>query len=99
MRNGLLRDRTDEIDFFLAVGLAIGVKDFVVPDGRFAIRVGMLPGIPGQISLRLASHQTPVISRCMIFLGDGQRSFKGAVIPASHVFRADERAVIFQEPF
>jgi hypothetical protein len=46
--------RPDEIGFVLAVGLAIGAEDFVKPDRRFAIRIGIFPGVPWQVGLRFS---------------------------------------------
>src|SRR4051812_27170907 len=93
-RDAATRSFLDQFHFFLAVRLAIRAKDFVEPHGRLAVGVGMLPGIPRQISLRFSGHQAPIYGRHVIFFGDGKRALKGAAVSASHVFGADQRPMI-----
>src|SRR5580698_443807 len=47
LRSRILRLRgqlADQIDFGLAVGLSIGMQDFVEPDGGLVFNVGVVPG-------------------------------------------------------
>jgi hypothetical protein len=60
----------EEVDFLLAVGLAVGAKDFVKPDCGLAVGVGVFPGIPRQVGLRFARHETPVDSGDVVAFGD-----------------------------
>src|SRR3954454_11045917 len=89
----------DEGDFFGFVGLSVGAEDFVEPDRRLAIGVGMLPRVPRQKRLRLAGDQAPVDGAYVIFLGDRQRAFEGAAVTARHIFRANDRAFIAEQIF
>src|SRR5690349_14320165 len=77
----------NEFRFCCAVWRAIGSEDLVEPDGRLAIRVRVLPGVPRQVGLRLSLHQSPVDRRDVVTLGQWQYPFKSAAVAARHVFR------------
>src|SRR5438477_1432222 len=94
----LFCELADERRLFLAVRLAIGAENFVKPDRRLTIGVGMFPGVPRQIGLRFPRHQSPVDCANIFALQNWQISLKRAAVPASHIFRANQRPVIGLQP-
>lgn len=65
-----------------AIGLAVAVQNLVKPDRRLLQHVWLLPGIPGQVRLRLADHEAPVDGAYMAAFGDRQNRVKGAAGPS-----------------
>jgi len=96
--DGFGGEPADQIDLLLAVGLAVGAKNFVEPLFGLPIGVGLLPGVPRQPGLRFACHQTPVDGRNSVLLRDGEDAPEGAVVGPSHVFGAEDGAVILLQP-
>src|SRR3954466_10699350 len=89
----LLRSRghgAELVDLDLAIRRAIGMKDIVVPDDRWTLRVRLLPGIPREIGLRLSEYEAPVDHADVQAAADGQRAVEGRAGAACQVLGADE---------
>lgn len=84
----------DELHLLRNVRRAVCAKDLVKPDGRLAVCVRPLPGVPGQVCLCLALHQTPVNHPDIVRFADHQCPYEEAAVAARHVFGADERAFV-----
>src|ERR1700683_764078 len=91
-------NRAKEVYFILLIRSAIGAKNVVEPDGGSAVDVRTLPRVPRKIRLRLPGNKAPVEGSNIVFLGDRQRTLKGAAISASHIFGANNGATIRPQP-
>src|SRR5947207_2631459 len=74
-------EAADQIRLGLAVGRTVGAQDFVKPDGGLAVNVGMLPGFPRQIGLRLAGDESPVDGADMFLLGVASGVVGAGLVP------------------
>ena len=63
------REFAKEANLAFTIRLPIRVKNFMEPYLRGIDHVGPFPGIPGEVRLRLAQHETPVDGRHIVLLG------------------------------
>src|SRR6185369_9922944 len=81
------------------VRLSIGIEDVVEPLRRLVLDVRLRPRIPGKIGLGLSKHESPV-DRCNSkLLRDRKNRVKPTSFRASHVLRAQDRAMVALQPF
>src|ERR1700758_5518207 len=81
-----------------SVGGSVGMEQFVEPDWRLVQNVRMLPGVPGQVRLRLTGYEPPIDGSDPFLFCDGQNRVEGAAYGAGHVFGADHRPGVFLQP-
>src|ERR1700676_2663599 len=88
-----IKDLPDEPYLLRIIRSTVSAEHVVKPRRGFAGKVGMFPGIPRKIRLRLACDQPPVDGTDMVFLENWHRVLKGTTVAACHVFGAQNRAV------
>ena len=76
----------NQVDFMLAIGSSIRIKNIVEPHRRLFQNIRPLPGIPRQIGLGLSVDQAPVDGRHMVFHRNGKIEIEQAT-----GFRSEER--------
>src|SRR6266853_3404662 len=84
----------NEIRLLQTVWSAVGAQKVVVPDLQSSVDVRTLPGVPGEIGLGLAGHQSPVNGTHLISLGDRQDTLDRASEAARQILRKDDRPSI-----
>src|SRR5882762_11628098 len=87
----------NEIRLLQTVWTAVGAQKVVVPDFQRSVDVRTLPGVPGEIGLGLACHQSPVNSTHPISLGDRQDTLDRASEAARQILREDDRPSILHQ--
>src|SRR4051794_29572566 len=83
----------DVLDFFGAVGGAVGAEDVMEPHGGF-FGVALLPGVPGVDRLRLAGDESPAVGGDLLFFQVGEVGIEGAAVRSSHVLGAEDGAFV-----
>src|ERR1700722_1403218 len=91
-------DLAYKIDFFLRVWGAIVAKNILMPDGRLAVGIGVLPRIERQVGLGFPGDQAPTKRRHVVFFGDWQDALEGTVAVSRHELSAKHGAVILLQP-
>src|SRR5271166_522025 len=80
----------NRLNFSVSVGLSIGLGQVLKPGLRNR-RVRMIPRVPGQVSLGLPGHQTPIDCTYVVALRNWQDSVNGAAERPGQVLGAEDR--------
>src|SRR5579863_5881619 len=97
-RSAGARDGPDKIGFVLDIGRAVGIENIVKPGSGRVVVPRPVPRIRGQISLRLAVDESPVVSADPQRFSDGQGAFERASQGPRHILRAKHWALERLQP-
>src|SRR4051794_7239185 len=92
-------DLTNKFHLFRVVRGTICTENLVEPDGRLAVCIGFLPGIPRQECLCLSRHQPPVVCGYFIFLCNWHAALERTSVASRHVLGTENRPIEALQPF